>query len=78
MSHKENMCIGLSIYAPMNGETVALESVPDPVFSDKALGDGIAILPTDGKIYSPVDGILTVVAETKHAFGYQTKAKLEK
>ena len=73
MSHKENMCIGLSIYAPMNGETVALESVPDPVFSDKALGDGIAILPTDGKIYSPVDGILTVVAETKHAFGYQTK-----
>ena len=73
MNHKENMCSGLSIYAPMNGETVALESVPDPVFSDKALGDGIAILPTDGKIYSPVDGILTVVAETKHAFGYQTK-----
>ena len=73
MNHKENMCSGLCIYAPMNGETVALESVPDPVFSDKALGDGIAILPTDGKIYSPVDGILTVVAETKHAFGYQTK-----
>lgn len=73
MNHKENMCSGLSIYAPMNGETVALESVPDSVFSDKALGDGIAILPTDGKIYSPVDGILTVVAETKHAFGYQTK-----
>ena len=73
MNHKENMCSGLCIYAPMNGEKVALESVPDPVFSDKALGDGIAILPTDGKIYSPVDGILTVVAETKHAFGYQTK-----
>ena len=73
MNRKENMCSGLCIYAPMNGETVALESVPDPVFSDKALGDGIAILPTDGKIYSPVDGILTVVAETKHAFGYQTK-----
>ena len=67
------MCSGLCIYAPMNGETVALESVPDPVFSDKALGDGIAILPTDGKIYSPVDGTLTVVAETKHAFGYQTE-----
>ena len=38
MSHKENMCIGLSIYAPMNGETVALESVPDPVF------DGICLV----------------------------------
>ena len=44
------------IMAPLSGKIVALEQVPDPVFSEKALGDGIAILPEDGKIYSPVNG----------------------
>ena len=77
MKQSESMCTGLSVYAPLTGQAVALDQVPDPVFSGKVLGDGIAIIPSDGKILSPVDGTLVTVAETKHAFGYQTEEGTE-
>lgn len=62
------------ILAPLTGEVIPLCEVPDDVFSAGILGDGVAILPEDGKIYSPVDGVLDSVAETKHAFGFHAKA----
>ena len=40
----------LTIMSPLNGKAVALEQVPDPVFSDKVLGDGCAVIPDDGRI----------------------------
>ena len=61
-----------SVYAPMTGRVIPLSEVPDPVFSDKILGDGIAIIPSDGNIYSPVTGTLVTIAESRHAFGFQT------
>ncbi len=61
-----------SIFAPLTGQAVALSTVPDPVFSDKVLGDGIAIIPENGKIYSPVNGIVATIAATQHAFGFTT------
>ncbi|MDE6889585.1 MAG: PTS transporter subunit IIBC [Eubacterium sp.] len=67
----------ISIIAPLTGEIVALEQVPDPVFSEKALGDGIAILPEDGKVYSPVNGVVATVAATKHAYGFQSEDGLD-
>lgn len=67
----------ISIIAPLSGEIVALEKVPDPVFAEKIVGDGIAIQPENGKIYSPVNGKLVSVAATKHAFGFQTDDGLE-
>ncbi len=67
----------ISIIAPLSGEIVALEQVPDPVFSEKALGDGIAILPEDGKVYSPVNGVVATVAATKHAYGFQSDDGLD-
>ena len=56
--------------APLSGRTVPLSEVPDPVFSDRILGDGCAILPTEGKLYSPVDGILSSIADARHAYGF--------
>lgn len=44
-----------------------LDHVPDPVFSQKMMGDGIAIMPTNGKVHAPIDGIVVLVADTKHA-----------
>src|SRR5699024_4756790 len=44
------------IYAPMSGEKAALEDVPDPVFSEKMMGEGIAIIPSEGKVVAPVQG----------------------
>ena len=59
-----------AIAAPMSGNAVALSDVPDPVFAEKVLGDGIAIVPEDGKIVSPVDGEVSTVADTGHAYGF--------
>ena len=67
----------LELYSPLNGTVIALSEVPDMVFSSKMLGDGAAILPVNGKIYAPVDGTLTTIAETKHAFGFETEAGYE-
>ena len=66
-----------SVLAPLSGQAIPLEQVPDDVFSQKLLGDGIAILPTDGKIYAPVDGEISTVAETLHAYGFTSGEGLE-
>ena len=65
------------VYAPLTGKAVPLEQVPDPVFSGKVLGDGVAIIPEDGRIVSPVDGQIESVAETGHAYGFSTEDGLE-
>ncbi len=67
----------LQIVSPLNGTAAALEQVPDPVFSEKVLGDGCAVIPTDGKIYAPVDGEISSIAETQHAYGFTGDNGLE-
>ena len=74
MNHHAN---NLSVLAPLSGEIIALEQVSDPVFSGKVLGDGIAIIPEDGKIYSPVNGTVTTVSSTLHAYGFSTESGLD-
>ena len=53
----------------MDGEIVLLSEVPDPVFSQKMMGEGIAMIPTDGKVHAPVNGKVIQIAPTKHAVG---------
>ena len=65
------------ILSPMTGEAVGLGEVPDPVFSQKIVGDGMAVIPSEGKLLSPVDGEVISVADTKHAFGLRTAEGLE-
>ncbi|MDR3526256.1 MAG: glucose PTS transporter subunit IIA, partial [Rhizomicrobium sp.] len=57
--------MALTILAPLSGWVAALEEVPDPVFSERILGDGVAIDPTSDRLLAPCDGI--VVALAKHA-----------
>src|SRR5699024_2844895 len=54
-----------------------LEDVPDPTFSEKMMGDGMAIEPSDGKVVSPVVGEVILTFPTKHAIGVKTKAGVE-
>ena len=61
------------ILAPLTGKAVPLSEVQDSVFSEKVLGDGVAIIPADGKIVSPVDGEISTVAETSHAYGFTSE-----
>lgn len=63
----------LSIYAPVNGEVIPLSFVPDPVFCDKLMGDGIAIIPTDGHFCAPINGKVILIAPTKHAIGLKAE-----
>ncbi|WP_313802748.1 PTS glucose transporter subunit IIA [Cytobacillus sp.] len=59
----------LQIFAPIKGDMLSLEQVPDPVFSEKMMGDGVAIMPEDGGVHSPVEGQVILIADTKHAIG---------
>jgi len=64
---------GLSIIAPVNGNIIPLKEVPDPVFAEKMMGEGIAMVPTDGRFVSPVNGEIVQVAPTKHAVGIRAE-----
>ena len=77
MSNKRDDSMGIRILSPVSGTAVPLEQVPDPVFSQKIIGDGIAVIPSDGRIVSPVDGQVASVAETLHAYGFSTAEGLE-
>ena len=55
--------------APVSGKVMPVTEVQDKVFSSKAMGDGIAIDPTEGKIYAPFSGEITVAFPTGHAYG---------
>lgn len=57
------------IYCPLNGEVKALTDVNDPTFSGEILGKGVAIIPSEGKLYAPFDGQVSMVFDTKHAIG---------
>ncbi len=76
---KEKKC-GVSeikILSPLTGTAVPMEEVPDPVFSQKIIGDGAAVIPADGKLVSPVDGEVISVAETLHAYGFRSEDGIE-
>ena len=60
------------IYAPLTGKLIPLEKVNDAVFSSKMMGDGAAIIPEDGKVYAPCDGVVTVAFPTGHAMGIKS------
>ena len=66
------------IASPVTGTVIDLADVPDPVFSSKAVGDGLGIEPADdGAIVSPVDATVTMVAGTCHAIGFKSESGLE-
>lgn len=74
---KEDKITEEKLHAIVDGEAISIESVPDAVFSQKMMGDGFAVKPTDSSIYSPVEGIISNVFPTKHAIGITTKGGLE-
>lgn len=66
-----------TLYAPADGKVVAITEVSDPVFSQKMMGDGFAVQPTNGTIYAPVAGTISSIFETKHAIGILTPGGAE-
>jgi len=67
----------VTIMAPITGKVVNIEDVPDQVFSQKMIGDGIAIEPAEGEVVSPIDGEVAQIFPTNHAVGIRSKDGLE-
>ncbi|MDD3206100.1 MAG: PTS glucose transporter subunit IIA [Lachnospiraceae bacterium] len=64
---------GEALYAPIAGQEIPIQEAKDPTFAEELLGKAIAIIPTENKIVSPVDGTVGSVFETKHAITINTK-----
>jgi glucose-specific phosphotransferase system IIA component len=65
------------IYSPLTGKVLPLEEVPDPVFAQKIVGDGIAIEPSSNIAYAPMDGIISAVVKGGHALTIKDEDGLE-
>lgn len=65
------------IYAPIKGNVIAREEIPDETFAAGILGDGIGIEPSEGEVAAPFDGEISTVAETKHAIGITGPGEME-
>ena len=65
------------IYSVANGTVIPIEEVNDDVFSNKMMGDGFAVIPTNGDIFAPIAGKVLSVFPTKHAVGIQTASGIE-
>jgi PTS system D-glucosamine-specific IIC component len=66
-----------SIVSPLDGKIISITEVPDEVFSQKMMGDGFAIEPSNGELVSPVNGTVTTLFPTKHAVGITAEDGLE-
>ncbi|TLG72991.1 PTS sugar transporter subunit IIA [Culicoidibacter larvae] len=66
-----------TLAAVMDGEIKPITEAPDPVFSQKMMGDGYVVFPTAGVVVSPVDGKIETVFPTKHAVGITSNDGLE-
>ena len=67
----------LKFVSPVNGKTLSLSEVPDPVFAQKMAGEGLAIMPEDDVIVAPADGEISLVFNTKHAFAMKLDNGIE-
>lgn len=65
------------IKAPITGKCIAIETVKDEVFASKMMGDGIAIDSTGDTVYAPADGVISTIANSKHAIGITLNNGLE-
>lgn len=57
------------IVAPVNGKMIPANEISDPVFAEEVMGQTIGFIPSDGKVVCPVNGVVSVVLPTEHAFG---------
>lgn len=67
----------IEIVAPLSGVIVNIEDVPDVVFAEKIVGDGVAIKPEGDKMVAPVDGVIGKIFETNHAFSIESDSGIE-
>ncbi len=65
------------VFSPVDGQIVTLESVDDEVFSQKMVGDGVAVMPVTNQFTAPLDGVVTKIFSTNHAYSIKNDKDLE-
>lgn len=66
-----------AVYSPLNGNAIPLSEVKDETFAGEVLGKGMAVIPKEGKVYAPFDGVAETVFDTKHAIGLTSQDGIE-
>ena len=74
---EDKSVINNEFLVPISGKVINLDDVKDEVFSQRMMGDGFAIDPEDGRVFSPVDGTITAVFPTKHAISIKSNSGIE-
>jgi len=69
--------VSISVESPIKGEIIPLNEVPDAAFAEEAMGKGIAIQPTEGKVFAPFDGTVETVFRTKHVIALKSSDGVE-
>ncbi|CUR53444.1 Glucose-specific phosphotransferase enzyme IIA component [Serratia symbiotica] len=77
VSHNKKNINIIEIIAPISGSIVNIEDVQDIVFSEKIIGDGVAIKPSGNKIVAPINGKIGKIFETNHAFSIKSDNGIE-
>ncbi|MFT4006167.1 MAG: beta-glucoside-specific PTS transporter subunit IIABC [Lacrimispora sp.] len=67
----------IELASPLSGAVISLADVEDAVFAGGVLGEGVAIIPEEGKVFAPADGTVTALTDTKHAIGLTTDTGAE-
>lgn len=67
----------VEILAPFAGKVIPIEEVKDDIFAQKMMGDGVAIVPSEGEIHAPIKGVVSAVANTNHAIGITSPEGIE-
>lgn len=67
----------IELLSPANGEMIKVEKVDDPMFAEKMLGDGFAVIASDGKVFAPISGEVVVTHDCKYCLGIRANDRLE-
>ncbi len=70
-------CVPKTVYSPLKGKAMALDTVADEAFASGMMGWGLGIIPAEGKLYAPADGTVAAVFPTGHAVGMLTPCGME-
>ena len=77
VTEKRTLVETIELESPLSGAVIPLTEVEDAVFAGGVLGEGLAIIPSEGKVYAPADGTISAVVDSKHAVGITTDTGVE-
>jgi len=77
VEEKKPLVETIELSSPLTGTVIPLTQVEDAVFSGGILGEGVALIPEEGKVFAPVDGTISAITDTKHAVGMTSNDGVE-